>query len=164
MKWIFTAAACLWATSSVHGLVEPALPAWDPDVRKELVEPGWLAGASLLTEQAIPDEPVAEDTLSLEPPNPEEISSDDEPVPQVAEDYIEAYFAARPETFLVDPQGLLSEPVFRDRLAFLNYHASDSTIDLFVYLIRGDEEIPSEVRKDEMIERFFKVFHKLICF
>jgi hypothetical protein len=44
---------------------------------------------------------------------------------------------------------------FRDRLGFLTYHAGDSSIDLYVYLFKGDQEIPGEVRDEELVERFF---------
>ncbi|MES2475627.1 MAG: hypothetical protein V4640_07590 [Verrucomicrobiota bacterium] len=136
--------------------LEPPLPSWDPDERKELEAAGWIAGAVLLTGDPIEEnQPQTEAPLTLELPNPEEISGDHEPITEVAENYLEAYFAARPGKFLIDPQGLLSEAAFRDRLAFLDYHAGDSSIDLFVYLIGGDQEIPSEVRQEEMVERFF---------
>ena len=44
---------------------------------------------------------------------------------------------------------------YRDRLGFLNYHAGDSSIDLFVYVFKGEQDIPGEVREEELIERFF---------
>jgi hypothetical protein len=65
------------------------------------------------------------------------------------------YFDRRPKDYLVDPQSLLSPVDYRDRLAFLTYHAGDSTIDLFVYLIGGDQEIPEHVRHEVIMERFF---------
>ncbi len=128
---------------------EVALPSWDAEIRKEMVADGWLAGADLLAE------PAAVDPLVMEAPKPEEISGDNAAVIEVPEEFLDAYFAARPEKFLIDPQGLLSEHEFRDRLAFLDYHAEDSSIDLFIYLIQGDQEFPSAVRKDELAERFF---------
>ena len=66
-----------------------------------------------------------------------------------------AYFAERPSAFLIDPQGLLAPLHFRERLAFLDYHAGDSLIDLYVYVFAGDQEIPAEVGDEEMMERFF---------
>ncbi len=141
-------AGCLWAGGFAHAADEMPLPSWEPEVRKEMLADGWLAGADLLEGQS-------DDGLVLEPPNPEEISGDDTAVIEVPEEFLDAYFAARPEKFLIDPQGLLSEHEFRERLEFLDYHAGDSSIDLFVYLFQGDQEIPSEVRKDELAERFF---------
>ncbi len=126
----------------------PPLPSWDPQIRKEMLAAGWLAGGDLL-------EAPAEQPLMVDPPNLQEISGDDAPVIEVPEEFLDSYFAARPEKFLVDPQNLLSEREFHDRLEFLDYHAGDSSIDLYVYLFQGDQEIPSEVRKDELAERFF---------
>jgi hypothetical protein len=152
VKWpLAVAFVCLWVGGSVCAAGEMPMPSWDPEVRKEMAADGWLAGADLLAESA----EQAEDVLVLPPPNPEEISGDDDPVIEVPEEHLDAYFAVRPEKFLIDPQRLLSERDYDERLAFLDYHAGDSTIDLFVYLIGGEQEIPSEVREEELAERFF---------
>jgi hypothetical protein len=74
---------------------------------------------------------------------------------EIPKKFLSGYFEARPKSFLVDPQGLLSPVNQRDRLAFLNYHADDSAIDLFVYVFKGNQEIPEEVKVGEMVERFF---------
>lgn len=74
---------------------------------------------------------------------------------EIPKKFWSGYFEARPKLFLVDPQGLLSPVNQRDRLAFLNYHADDSAIDLFVYVFKGNQEIPGEVKVEEMVERFF---------
>lgn len=105
----------------------------------------------------IPDEPIDDvvEPLKVEPPKPGEIAEDHTPAPEIPEQYLPAYFAERPKSFLIDPQGLLSPPDYRERLDFLKYHAEDSLIDLFVYLIGGDQVIPSEIRDEELIERFF---------
>ncbi len=136
---------------------EPMLPTWIDKERAELEAAGWIPGAILLTDDPIPDEPEepASVPLEVEPPKPEEIAEDLKPSPDIAEKFLPAYFAERPKSFLIDPQGLLSPSDYRDRLGFLNYHASDSSIDLFVYVMGGDQNIPSEVREEELIERFF---------
>jgi hypothetical protein len=147
----------LFGTSAALALTEPPLPAWRGNERAELEANGWIAGAVLLSGDPVPDEPEksAAEPLQVESPKPEEIAEDATPSHEVAEKYLAAYFAERPKSFLVDPQGLLSSSEYRDRLNFLNYHASDSAIDLFVYVIGGNQEVPSEVRKEETIERFF---------
>ncbi len=136
---------------------EPGLPKWNANEKKELELAGWIAGGLLLTDDPVPDDPKPASTVTLkvEQPTAEEVAQDAEHSPEIPEKFLPAYFAERPKTFLVDPQGLLSPANFRDRLSFLNYHASDSSIDLFVYVIGKDQEIPSEVREEEMIERFF---------
>lgn len=136
----------------------PPFPAWKGSKeRLQMESQGWVAGAILLTGDPVPGE-VLQPTaglLALEPPLPEEISQEGDSFPEVAEKFLPAYFAKRPEAFLVDPQGLLSPADYRDRLGFLKYHASDSSIDLFVYLLGGNQEIPSAVRYEEVAERLF---------
>jgi hypothetical protein len=144
-------------TAATLALAESTLPAWHDKERAKLEADGWVAGAALLSADPVPGEaaPLARDTIQFEPPKPEEIAGDLKSLPAIAEKFLPAYFAARPKNFLIDPQGLLSPADYSDRLGFLNYHASDSAIDLFVYVIGGDQEIPSEVREEEVPERFF---------
>jgi hypothetical protein len=150
-------AAAAWLAGGVLAMDEPLLPAWNGDERKALEAAGWVAGGVLLTDEPVPDAPPQEPAaqLDVEPPTADEIAGDENPSPEIAEEFLPAYFAERPATYLVDPQKLLGPADYRDRLNFLNYHASDSSIDLFVYVMGGDQEIPSEVREEETIERFF---------
>lgn len=143
--------------SAAAATQEPPLPSWDEVDLKELNESGWQPGNGLLSDDPLPDEVESPTEAPLEVDNSkaEEMLQEEPPSPEVPEKFLQAYFGARPEKFLVDPQGLLAASDFRDRLAFLDYHASDSSIDLFVYIVGGDQEIPSEVREEEMIERFF---------
>jgi hypothetical protein len=73
----------------------------------------------------------------------------------VPERYHSAYLGQRPRTFLVDPQQLLGPLDTRERLDFLNYHAGDSAIDLFVYLFGAEQAVPAELRAEELVGRFF---------
>ncbi len=137
--------------------LEPGLPAWDEGQRDGLEKGGWVAGGLLLSEEPVPEGiPKGEgEPLTLSQPTVEEIAGSEAPANEIPEVFWPAYFGSRPETFLVDPQRLLSRVDYRDRLGFLNYHSGDSSIDLFVYLFKGDQEIPGEVREEELIERFF---------
>ncbi len=147
----------LWGTASLIAMDEPTLPKWNGNEKKELEASGWVAGGLLLTDDPVPEElkPAAAPELKIEQPTAEEIAVDPTPSPAIPENFLPAYFAERPTSFLIDPQGLLSSADYHDRLNFLNYHSSDSSIDLFVYVMGGNQEIPSEVREEEMIERFF---------
>ncbi|MFZ9936082.1 MAG: hypothetical protein ACO3JG_03375 [Luteolibacter sp.] len=73
----------------------------------------------------------------------------------VPREFWNAYFAGRPTKFLLDPQGLLAPGDFRERLAFLDYHAGDSRIDLYVFVFAGDQKIPDEVRDQQLMERSY---------
>lgn len=116
---------------------------------------GWAFG-ELETDQ--PDAPdadleqageLSEDQTAAEAPATE---IPENPIPGK---YRDAYFGGRPEKFLIDPQGLLSPVDYRERLDFLNYHAGDSAIDLYVHVFAADQDMPGEVRIEEVIERFF---------
>jgi hypothetical protein len=147
--------ACL--TIVAIAAVEPGLPTWNAGERSELESKGWVAGGLLLTDEPVPDEPepAAEIALDVAQPSAEEIAESAVPPDEIPEKFWPAYFGERPKNFLIDPQGLLSPANYRDRLGFLSYHASDSSIDLYVYVFKGDQDIPGEVREEELVERFF---------
>lgn len=155
MKFLPAALVAVILTISASAIDEPVLPAWHGKERAELESKGWIPGALLLSNDPVPDGPTKTEPLQVEQPKPGEIVEDLKPSLEIAEKFLPAYFAERPKNFLVDPQALLSPSDYRDRLGFLNYHASDSSIDLFVYVMGGDQEIPSAVREEEMIERLF---------
>jgi hypothetical protein len=137
--------------------VEPGLPVWNEGELAGLEEQGWVAGGLLLGDDPVPDdsERPPEQALDVAQPTPEEIAETEDPGNEIPEEFWPEYFDARPGGFLVDPQGLLSLVDYKNRLGFLNYHAGDSSIDLFVYLFKGEQEIPGEVREEELVERFF---------
>lgn len=137
--------------------VEPGLPAWGDGERKKLEADGWIAGALLLTDEPVPAEPekAVEEPLNVAQPTAEEIAEVETPSSEIPEKFWPAYFGERPKSFLVDPQGLLSQVDAKNRLNFLNYHAGDSSIDMFVYTFKGDQAVPGEVREEELVERFY---------
>lgn len=135
--------------------VEPALPSWE-DVDRAAVKAGkWLPGSSLLTDEVPADEPPVQKQEPLPGPTAEELAVPETPPTQIPDKYLGAYFNERPTSFLVDPQKLLSSQQYRDRLAFLDYHATDSSIDLFVYVFGMAQDIPGEVRAEELTERLY---------
>lgn len=144
-------AAWILSAGLAFGAASPPLPSWEPDDLKALKKGELFPGLLLLTE----DLPEETGVPGVPPPTAEELAQAAKPSPEVAEKYLEAYFGSRPEHFLVDPQGLLNAKDFRDREKFLKYHSGDSEIDLFVYLFDGYQDIPSEVREEEIVERHF---------
>lgn len=158
MKAVLAATlACGLAGSALAAREDPSLPAWDEAERKQLEDSGWVPGALLLTDEPPPEETgePKPNPLDADKPTPEELAASAVPSTTIAEKFLPAYFDARPTSFLVDPQSLLDKQSGRDRLAFLESHAGDSSIDLYVYVFGKDQEIPGEVREEELIERFF---------
>ena len=99
------------------------------------------------------DTPVAK--AQIEPASTKKIVEEPSKFIKVADEFLPAYLAVRPSQFLIDPQNLLDSSTFQERLEFLNYHAGDSSIDLFVYVIGGDQQIPSEIHHQDWLLRFF---------
>ncbi len=143
---------CVLAIGMSLAAPEQDLPIWK-DGKPDAADP--MAGSALLAAEPAADEAADAGVAELEQPAAGEISTAASSLSEVPETYWPVYFAERPKTFLVDPQDLLSPADKRERLAFLNYHASDSSIDLFVYVFGGDQEIPGEVRQEELSERLF---------
>ena len=73
----------------------------------------------------------------------------------VGEEYLTGYFEEKPELYLVDPQSLLGTKEKQDLQSFLDYHASDSSIDMYIYVFGGDQQIPGDVREEEVVERLY---------
>lgn len=131
------------------------LPEWHPDERKTMEAAGWIAGEALLggeTQEAPVENPDGKPALDLEE---DERENEAEISREVPEKLWTTYFDQRPPGFLLDPQNVLASNIAHDRLAFLQYHSKDSSIDLYVYIFKGDQIIPGEVREEEIAERFF---------
>jgi hypothetical protein len=149
--------AVLLSAGAALALVEPPLPAWDTADREEAIEGGWIAGDLVLSmelPEAEEDE-FADLPPGLEDPTPEELPVSPEDEEMVGEEYIADYFAEKPETYLVDPQGLLTTLEEKDLDAFLKYHAGDSSIEMYVYVFGENQYIPSDVREEEVAERLY---------
>lgn len=146
----------LFASGSVMARSEPPLPIWGAEDRARMEEDGALL---LLNFDSLPGEDEELKGLAevIENPTPEELSAAPEEEREVPEGYLAAYFESRPEGYLVDPQGLLSTRERKDLEAFLEHHGGDSSIDLHVYLFGADQQIPSEVREEEIVERLYSM-------
>lgn len=137
---------------------EPPLPSWNARDRKKMIGDGWIAGGSLLTREALlPEDSAAEPPLYLEAPTAEELAVSPEDENEVSEEYLAAYFAEKPDGHLVDPQNLLAERERKDLEEFLNDHAGDSSIDIYVYVFGTDQQISGDVREEEVVERLYSV-------
>lgn len=65
------------------------------------------------------------------------------------------YWKDRPKQFLIDPQGLLAREDSQELIKFLNYHSSDSAIDLVVFLFEGDQRLPEGSATEEAVGRWY---------
>jgi|TARA_B110000037_G_scaffold17525_1_gene18189 hypothetical protein len=149
----------LWLCSGfLFANVEPPLPEWNTEDRASMLDDGWMAGGSLLTYESLPEEDQAEDTpLAIDEPTQEELAELETEENIVGEEYLTGYFEEKPELYLVDPQSLLGTKEKQDLQSFLDYHASDSSIDMYIYVFGGDQQIPGDVREEEVVERLYSV-------
>ena len=149
--WAVLAAGIAWGAADSAGSAHK-----DGD-RASLESKGGLATDAQLSEDPVPSASESEDMQvpDIAKPIAEETAKTEKTHDQIPEKFRPAYFSERPGKFLIDPQKLLDATEYRKRLAFLNDHATDSSIDLFVYVFTGDQDIPGEVRADYLIEKFF---------
>jgi hypothetical protein len=149
----WSASAGLW---SVAWAAEP-LPEWHGNDLDEVKAGKIIPGIWLLTDEVSAEEspPQANAPIDAAPPTAEELKEDEAPSTIIPDQYLAEYFGQRPKSFLVDPQGLLTPQQYRDRLAFLDYHALDSSIDLYIYVFGATQELPGEARAEELAERLF---------
>ncbi len=120
------------------------LPTWESDELEALESGDYVPGSSLLGKIARElmasnnDEPIELDPAvrDLREPEPVEWSR------VIGDEFLSAYFYEPSQGFLNDPQKLLTTQEYRDREGFLNYHARDTDIDLYVYLFDALQEIP----------------------
>ncbi|MBK1882215.1 hypothetical protein JIN85_07305 [Luteolibacter pohnpeiensis] len=140
---------------------EMPLPRWLDGEREQAIKDGWIAGDQILNHGLAADPELEMSLLDslkpvdVAPPTPEDLAESDAPLDPVPNEFLDAYFENRPTQFLIDPQGLLNADESASQLGFLKYHAGDSAIDLFVYVFGKIQEIPSEVRSEEFVERLF---------
>jgi len=158
--------ACAVVSSLRASTVESALPAWEEADRAAVKTGRWIPGSLLLTDEVPAGEPPAEKQEPLPRPTAGELAVDPTPPPQVPEAFLSDYFNERPKSLLIDPQKLLSSQQYRDRLALLDQHATDSSIELIIYVFGMDQEIPGEVRVEELTERLYSTGRQaaVVCY
>lgn len=68
---------------------------------------------------------------------------------------MEKYFSRKPLQYLVDPQRFLSSEEGKSIETFLNHHAADSTIDLYLFIFGEDQKLPDEGENKDFMQRHF---------
>ncbi len=141
----------------------PALPVWSPSDYEKVKSGEIVAGENFFN--PLPVDPDA----TIEPPVadlPEPVEEPQEPEKDettISPEDLAAYFAEIPSNergeqgFLTDPQELLSRQEFRDRQSFLDYHSSESNIDIFVYLFDDRQEFPADISIGTVYEDLFSI-------
>ena len=128
-----------------------SLPQWSDEDRARLLRGEIIAGTDILVE----DEAVMaslnlgsdSEVLRALPPEPEP-EYDAKMVPS---EFLPLYFTSS-ESYLIDPQQLLSNQEALDRLGFLKYHADDSELKIRMYLFDSEQNLPASYTIEKLCE------------
>jgi hypothetical protein len=69
--------------------------------------------------------------------------------------WVDRYFAKKPGQYLVDPQALITGLQRKTIEKLLVNHAADSTIDLYLFVFGGDQQLPAEGKNKDFMTRHF---------
>lgn len=133
-----------------------ALPVWSEADLARLKKGEIIAGADILVDDPdtlpLPRIAPEPEVPSIEPVEPE-LEYDPTEIPQV---YLADYFLSSPESYLIDPQRLLSMQESLDREGFLEYHADDSEVDVRMYLFDAQQKIPPPYSLQKLVNERYK--------
>lgn len=144
-------------TETIESIEESVLllPSWTQEDLGNLNSGELVPGSSLLGSVALDFlNSDAEIVIEVDPEVrdlPDEEPEEEGWSTRIKESFLSSYFHELPRGFLTDPQHLLTTQEFRDREGFLNYHARDTDIDLYIYLFDGLQEIPPNESIDGII-------------
>ena len=133
----------------------PALPSWSIEELEQIRNGEIELGISLFVEDVggVSYKDLFEPLEVLD--ELPELPPGEEYPAEIGEEFLASYFAGRPASYLVDPQGMLSMQEQQDRQSFLEYHAGDSQIDLYIYLFDEKQQVPPEGEIEAIFKRHF---------
>lgn len=156
--WRVIAVLGMMAAGAAANRELPPLPEWDPGDAEKVKSGEIIPGNALFREDledlVLPVPPPVVPAPETLTPEPEAEPEPDSPT-VIPERFHEAYFGQRTAAFLVDPQELLSRQEYRDRESFLEYHAGDSEVNLYIYLFDAEQELPEGVTIDMVFRDHF---------
>lgn len=136
------------------------LPQFSAEERRAMDEGRYIPGSSLLGRIAMrhlfskEDEVIEIDPAVLDLPEDEVVEESLSPR-VIPGSFLAAYFAERPESFLNDPQSLLTGHEFFDQEKFLDFHARDTETNFYLYLFDEKQELPDGEGPSAIVNRVF---------
>jgi hypothetical protein len=132
-----------------------SLPQWSNEDRDRLLRGEIIAGTDILVED---EKVMASLGLRLDSDSevlralPPELKPEPEYDPKmVSSEFLPLYFTSS-ESYLIDPQQLLSKQEALDRLGFLEYHADESELKIRMYLFDSEQNLPSSYTIEKLCE------------
>ena len=142
----------LLVSASAHA---ESLPQWSNEDRDRLLRGEIIAGTDILVED---EKVMASLGLRLDSDSevlralPPELKPEPEYDPKmVSSEFLPLYFTSS-ESYLIDPQQLLSKQEALDRLGFLEYHADESELKIRMYLFDSEQNLPSSYTIEKLCE------------
>ncbi|MGJ8677837.1 MAG: hypothetical protein ACSHX0_09990 [Akkermansiaceae bacterium] len=149
-----------WACSfilfiQVSSISALELPRWSGDEQQRITSNNLLAEESvLIAKDALTNKEIVDlvdlPLAQLPPPHSDAKPLADSDLDQNHHDssdyfqgHLEEYFTAAPTDYLIDPLKLLTMPEAMDLKGFLNYHAENSDLDIYVYLFDAKQQMPA---------------------
>lgn len=148
----------LFATAWIFAMLTPLHGQVSAADRQAFQAAGWITGSLMLENQAevLSEEPVETPEETTEEQQPDHTREIEVPVAKVVPSQeFPIEFDKRPPTFLHDAQALLSHGDKRDRLKFLEYHAGDSAVDIYVHLFDKGQSIPNPEARAAQLDQAF---------
>lgn len=139
----------------------PSLPVWSPSDYEKVKNGEIVAGENFFSPLPIDPDATIEPLVADLPEPVEEPDEEDQEETIIPSEDMAAYFKEVPRNergetdFLSDPQELLSQQEFRDRQSFLDYHSSESNIEIFVYLFDDRQEFPADTNIETVYQDLF---------
>ncbi len=139
--------------------VEWVLPDWNAEIFSvvdagEFVPGSTIFGKTMEAWMSFEGEEVIEHDPSLMN-LPEDEEFDERWMKVIPPNFLSEYFRKPPERYLMDPQGLLTAREADDLQAFLDYHARDTNIVLYLYLFDEKQQLPEGESLMRLIEEHF---------
>jgi hypothetical protein len=130
----------------------PPWPRWSDEDTQRLLE-----GEELLSDLLFRPLEESDVTASVMAgvPLPSRGIEEESNSPELSEEVLAKYVSQKPKNFLIDPQKFLSRQEYRDRLSFLKYHASDSSVGLYVYLLDDSQQWPPDTKLENLWRNHF---------
>ncbi len=133
----------------------PPLPAWSTEEKAKAERNELEPNFSLLDEFNLADD------AQIYIPDEAEAALQDAAAAEVvisrdlSPELIAKYFDTRPDAFMKDPQGFLTQQEFLDRVAFLDYHAADSKIPIYLLVFDGEQIVPEGKDAETVLSQHF---------
>ncbi len=99
--------------------------------------------------------PEVPETISIAEATLPPLVDEAEDMPPIEGQLRDQFFKYRPRAFLIDPQQMLTEQKSNDVRRFLEYHAEEAGIDIYLMVMGKGQQIPADISLDAQHREWF---------